>query len=224
MRIRSRQIAVLPAAGKADGRGDQDQKEGDLPVDPLRETPVEARSFVAGVLRVRVEKDGYEPVQDLCWNRLFKGDDRGYELRKPGSVPEGMAFVSRTGPLLHVEAAPAGLHMPGVEHLPPRTLGDFFVDRYEVTNRAYKRFVEAGGYERPDFWKEAFVENGRTLTWPEAIARFRDKTQRPGPAPANGSPASTTGTAWRSPGRAATSCPSATSRARVSCAPEAPRR
>ncbi len=72
--------------------------------------------------------------------------------------------------------------MPGVEHLPPQDLGDFFVDRYEVTNRAYKRFVEAGGYEKPDYWKEPFVENGRTLTFAEAMARFRDKTQRPGPA------------------------------------------
>jgi len=144
-------------------------------------TPVDTRPFVAGVLRVRVEKDGYEPVQDLYWNQAFKGDDRGYELRKQGSVPEGMAFVSRTGPLLDDEG-PARLHMPGLEQLPPQTLGDFFVDRYEVTNRAYKRFVEAGGYKRPDFWKEPFVENGRTLAWPEAMARFRDKTQRPGPA------------------------------------------
>jgi hypothetical protein len=148
----------------------------------LGETPIEARPYAAVVLRVRVEKDGYEPIQDLYWNRRFDSDDRGYGLRRAGSVPQGMAWVSRTAPELHIEAAPAGLHMPGVEHLPARTLEDFFVDRYEVTNRAYKRFVEAGGYDKPDCWKEAFVENGRSLAWREAMARFRDRTQRPGPA------------------------------------------
>jgi dienelactone hydrolase len=72
--------------------------------------------------------------------------------------------------------------MPGVEDLPSKELGDFSVDRYEVTNRAYRRFVEAGGYQKPDYWKEPFVEDGRTLTFAEAMARFRDKTRRPGPA------------------------------------------
>ena len=27
-------------------------------------------------------------------------------------------------------------------------MGPFFIDRYEVTNAAYKEFVDAGGYER----------------------------------------------------------------------------
>jgi dienelactone hydrolase len=148
----------------------------------LGQTPIEARPFVAGVLRVRIEKEGYERFEDLYWNRLFQSDDRGYVLRLEGSLPEGMVWVPRAGPELVVEAAPAGLHMPGVEHLPPRTPGDFFVDRFEVTNREYERFVEAGGYERPDYWKEPFVENGRTLTFAEAMARFRDRTQRPGPS------------------------------------------
>ena len=33
--------------------------------------------------------------------------------------------------------------MPGVEHLPPQNTGDFFVDRYEVTNSEFQRFVDA---------------------------------------------------------------------------------
>ena len=147
----------------------------------LGETPIEERSYAAGVLRVRIEKDGYEPLQDLYWNRLFESDKRGYTLRRAGSVPEDMAWVPASGPRLP-DAAGEGLHMPGVEHLPARATGDFFVDRYEVTNRAYKRFVQAGGYEKEEYWQEPFVEGARTLTWREAIARFRDRTQRAGPA------------------------------------------
>jgi cephalosporin-C deacetylase-like acetyl esterase len=42
--------------------------------------------------------------------------------------------------------------------------------------------VDAGGYRKAEFWKQPFVENGRTLSWEEAISKFRDKTGRPAPS------------------------------------------
>jgi dienelactone hydrolase len=62
------------------------------------------------------------------------------------------------------------------------SLGDFLVDVHEVTNRAYKAFVDDGGYSRQEFWNHEFREDGRSLTWDEALGRFRDQTERPGPA------------------------------------------
>ena len=59
---------------------------------------------------------------------------------------------------------------------------DFWIDRLEVTNQEFKTFVDRGGYEKPEYWKEPFVENGRTLTFAEAMARFRDATGRVGPS------------------------------------------
>ena len=52
------------------------------------------------------------------------------------------------------------------------------MDGFEVTNRQFKAFVDAGGYRTPEYWMEPIVENGRTLTWDEAMARFRDTTGR----------------------------------------------
>jgi predicted esterase len=66
--------------------------------------------------------------------------------------------------------------------LPTRTLGDFLVDRLETTNAEFKRFVDAGGYTRREFWNETFIKDGKTLTWEEAMALFTDRTGRPGPA------------------------------------------
>ena len=148
----------------------------------LGPTPLDAVPFVAGVLRVRIEKDGYEPVQDLFWNRVFETGEPGYVLRESGTLPEGMAFVPADGPALRIRGAPAGVHMPGVEHLPALAVGDFFVDRNEVTNAEYKRFVDAGGYETPEHWTAPFVDGDRTLAWNEAMALFVDRTERPGPA------------------------------------------
>jgi cephalosporin-C deacetylase-like acetyl esterase len=51
-----------------------------------------------------------------------------------------------------------------------------------VTNKQFKQFVDSGGYQKPVYWKQAFITNGRTLSWEEALSRFKDKTGRPGPS------------------------------------------
>jgi dipeptidyl aminopeptidase/acylaminoacyl peptidase len=58
----------------------------------------------------------------------------------------------------------------------------FFMDRYEVTNKQYKEFVDKGGYRNLDYWENTFIKNGKTLTWEAAMAEFTDKTGRPGPS------------------------------------------
>ena len=66
--------------------------------------------------------------------------------------------------------------MPGLEHLPEVHLPDYWIDRHEVTNRAFKRFVDDGGYRRAELWREPFLKDGRTLTFDAAMAQFRDAT------------------------------------------------
>ena len=61
-------------------------------------------------------------------------------------------------------------------------VGAFWIDRVEVTNRQFKAFVDGGGYQRREYWREPFLDNHRTMTWTEAVGRFRDRTGRPGPA------------------------------------------
>ena len=38
------------------------------------------------------------------------------------------------------------------------TTGAYAMDRHEVTNREYKRFVDAGGYADPKYWRQPFLE------------------------------------------------------------------
>jgi formylglycine-generating enzyme required for sulfatase activity len=46
----------------------------------------------------------------------------------------------------------------------------------------FKKFVDAGGYQKRDYWTEKFFADGRELPWQEAMSLFRDATGRPGPA------------------------------------------
>ena len=61
-------------------------------------------------------------------------------------------------------------------------LPGYWLSRYEVTNGQFKRFTDAGGYRKREYWKEPIVKDGRTLSWEEAAAEFRDRTGRPGPS------------------------------------------
>jgi dienelactone hydrolase len=65
---------------------------------------------------------------------------------------------------------------------PDTYIKDFLIDRHEVTNQEYKKFVDAGGYQRREFWKQPFVRDGHSIAWEEAVALFHDTTGRPGPA------------------------------------------
>ena len=61
-------------------------------------------------------------------------------------------------------------------------MAEFWIDAREVTNADFKKFVDAGGYRRREFWQEPFTEGSRTVGWDEALARFVDTTGRPGPS------------------------------------------
>jgi len=62
------------------------------------------------------------------------------------------------------------------------TLEDFYIDRFEVTNRQYKEFIDKGGYRNKDYWDHEFRRDGKILTWDEAMTEFVDQTGRPGPS------------------------------------------
>lgn len=57
-------------------------------------------------------------------------------------------------------------------------VASFFLDRYAVTNRQYKQFVDAGGYEDSGLWDP--------WAW-SAILEFMDRSGKPGPRFWNGS-------------------------------------
>ncbi len=60
---------------------------------------------------------------------------------------------------------------------------NYVIDRYEVTNRQFKEFVDQGGYQKSEYWKQKFAdENGEQLTFKEARDRFRDQTKLNAPA------------------------------------------
>jgi dienelactone hydrolase len=138
----------------------------------MGETPLDVR-FPKGYARLKLEKEGFDTVLDLVFNTPWLGDTVSLELPQPEAVPPGMVWV----PVSDRE-----LRLPGLEGIERERVPGFWIDRFEVSNADYKRFVDAGGYRERGYWKYPFIEGGQTLTWEEAMERFRDRTGRPGPA------------------------------------------
>jgi dienelactone hydrolase len=130
----------------------------------------------------KVQAPGFEPrefamqVNEWGWDKNVLGGVTA--LLRRGEAPDGMARIDPPAQSLTFDFAPVGLFDFAAEG----RLDSFFVDIHEVTNREYKEFVDAKGYEQRKFWTEPFERDGKTLTWDEAMAVFRDGTGRPGPA------------------------------------------
>jgi dienelactone hydrolase len=134
------------------------------------QTPLAESRFPKGFSRIRLELDGHDAVDDVLWT--LEGSQT-YRLQPAGSAPAGMAYV---------EGSNYALHAVGLDHLPAERIESFYIDRHEVTNKDYKRFVDGGGYTTQGFWKFPFVKDGRPLSWAEAMALLTDRTGRPGPS------------------------------------------
>jgi predicted Ser/Thr protein kinase len=133
-------------------------------------TPLDKVPYPNGYKRWKIVKDGYEPVEGAGYD--LSGIKAKLDVK--GSLPPGMVRIQ---PSAEFEAP-----LDGTEKLPAVRLEEYLLDRYEVTNRRYKEFMDAGGYRRPEFWKEKFVRDGKEIPWTEAIKSFVDKTGRLGPA------------------------------------------
>jgi formylglycine-generating enzyme required for sulfatase activity len=65
-----------------------------------------------------------------------------------------------------------GLTSISVGFIGPYKLPPYYIDRLEVTNRDYQKFVDSGGYEKKEYWTEKFIRDGHELSWAEAMASF----------------------------------------------------
>jgi serine/threonine protein kinase/dienelactone hydrolase len=149
----------------------------------LGRSPVAHVRLPTGALRVAVSKSGFETLERVLikWNNDLHdaagevnlgqyGDRIHFELSKVGALPPGMVVV------------PAGLFGSALFGFKPVPMDTYLIDKYEVTNRQYKEFVDKGGYQNRAWWEHPIVQDGRELSWEEAMHSFRDATGRPGPA------------------------------------------
>ena len=134
---------------------------GRSPIDKVRVWP--------GYHLFKIEKEGYEPIEGAELTSYALEIERA--LEEKGSLPPGMTRI------------PGGKDELSLANLAGRQdLNDYLIDKHEVTNKEFKKFIDQGGYEKREYWKQPFKKDGETLSWEQAMDEFRDRTGRPGPA------------------------------------------
>ncbi len=132
---------------------------------PIGQSPIENFLLPFGYYRWRVTKTGFRTVEGGAG---FQRPTVEFTLDREGSVPPEMVHVPR-----------GDFQLLGLD---PVHLDDYWIDKYEVSNRQFKAFIDKGGYRNRQYWLETFVKDGRVLSWEQAMAQFRDATGRPGPS------------------------------------------
>jgi len=132
-------------------------------------SPISKVRLPRGLYRWKLTKPGYATLE---FRESTTSGTVSFELLKKNEIPAEMTPV------------PGGrrrLDLTGMSHY-RMELDNYFIDRYEVTNRQFKQFVDAGGYSRQEYWKQQFVEDGVVLSWSDAMRLFRDRSGSPGPS------------------------------------------
>jgi predicted esterase/predicted Ser/Thr protein kinase len=132
----------------------------------LGKTPVNNVKLLWAQYALRIVKDGYETVDVTTESQPLFGTT-SIILDPIGRLPSHM---------VHVSAGEVDVDQN------PVNVDEFLIGKYEVTNREYKTFVDAGGYHEARYWKFPFVKDGRTLSFEQAVSQFVDKTDRYAPS------------------------------------------
>jgi len=144
----------------------------------LGNTPLKKLSVPRDIYVWRIVKSGFAPMFIISEppgppEPGFKLPfDWTLNLRPAKSVPDEMVSV---------RGGWTTLGFPN-QLAPYVFLDDFLIDRHEVTNLEFKKFVDAGGYQKPEFWQFPFVRKGKHPSFGEAISNFHDATGRSGPS------------------------------------------
>jgi dienelactone hydrolase len=138
-------------------------------------TPLNNVKFPRSFLRMEIRKSGYQTIEYAGPSNYSKlGEELALlKLDKAGTLPQNMVRI------------PAGItpmYIVGLEVHGNKTVGAFLMDKFEVTNAAFKKFLDDGGYINKSYWTHPIYQNGQLITTDAALALFVDRTGRPGPA------------------------------------------
>ena len=135
-----------------------------------------------GIVELKLDKEGYETFFVVSSNPSLRFDNfsasmgwtlEPLKLQVEGSIPKGMVYI------------PGGPFIPAItgQGVNEVYLHPFYIDKNEITNKQFKEFVDAGGYNNPQYWVDMeIVREGVTLSFEEAKKLMIDTTGVTGPA------------------------------------------
>ena len=144
-------------------------------------TPLNGFRVARGEYIVSIEKEGFAPIEVSASGGILRANNLtripppieiSQTLVPADKMPAGMVFVPGGDYRLVAWSRPTDARVK---------LSDFFIDKYEVSNSAFREFISGGGYIKKEFWTVPFVKDGKAIAWEDAMKLFVDRTGLPGP-------------------------------------------
>ena len=145
----------------------------------LGRSPLENVAAPNGYLRWRVDKAGFTSAYGAPFVWLaFRTARFSFRLFATDDAPEEMVYVEPQDDAV-------SLFIPGLDHLPPVPMRGFWIDRHEVTNREFKRFVDASGYSKARILAACVLSEGPIADVAGRNGAIPRRTGRQGPRRGN---------------------------------------
>ena len=135
-------------------------------------SPVEVEAVATGEYLLELSREGSNRLV------LLAEVEEGEDLRIAAELVTDAPLTR------HMVLVPAGPAPVGVGGMPVQA---FLVDRHEVTNEEFARFVGDRGYETATLWLDSMSVGGERVPRVEAVARLTDRSGAPGPRDWSGS-------------------------------------
>jgi eukaryotic-like serine/threonine-protein kinase len=153
-------------------------KDYDTPATDWRSagiTPFKDVQVPHDYLRLEVRKTGYQTIELAVpmFSLRITPINEHLKMDPLGTLPQGM---------VRVPPSTTDIQIVGIEKYGPRDVPEFLIDKFEVTNKQFKAFVDAGGYTNAAYWTVPIRDGSKVVPLNAALARFTDRTNRPGPA------------------------------------------
>ncbi len=144
-------------------------------------TPIKDMQIARGHYILQVEREGFAPFERTISGTIPRIDGNFIdsppieikaELLESNQIPQNMVYVPKGKYKLVNWSRPMQNEVE---------LDDFYIDKYEVSNKDFKEFIDKGGYLTKAFWTYPFIKGGEEIPLEEAVKNFKDKTGLPAP-------------------------------------------
>ncbi len=139
-------------------------------IERLGVTPFDGVTVPRGQFVLLIRKDGYAEFERTISTNGLRAV---YRNKSPWAVRIDHTLRERSKTPNNMVVVPAGPHrLRSYTRTSDATadLKEYLIDKYEVSNREFKAFADAGGYHKPDLWPEGKVSSA-----------WKDTTGMPGP-------------------------------------------
>jgi len=134
--------------------------------------PLKNKLMPRGFLRMKFEKPGFYSLENIVG---FNYRSRLPKIKLLSKTPENNNEIFIAG-------GNYTLTIPGLDHIEAVEIGNYHIDKFEVTNLDYMKFINDGGYQNPVYWVNKFMIKEKFVNRETAMKMMVDKSGMPGPS------------------------------------------